>query len=61
MGVKRSQYIQESVAEGYTNYIQGTGNLLDMDEGPTSGTNNNETSAIDDLLGMSSSNQGVEE
>ena len=60
MGVKKSEYIKESnVQEDYHNYMQGTGDLLGVEEdneGNNSGRNvgGGQTNAIDDLLGMSS-------
>ena len=48
MGIKRSEYIKESNVQDYHNYIQGTGDLLGVDEDNDGGA----TNAIDDLLGM---------
>ena len=45
-GVKKSEYIKEAHVESYHNYIQGTGDLLGVEE--DSGPSN--TPAIDDLL-----------
>jgi hypothetical protein len=47
MGVKKSEYIKEAHVESYHNYIQGTGDLLGVDEDIGTGG----TLAIDDLLG----------
>ena len=49
MGMKRSEYIKDVNVESYHNYIQGSGNLLDMDDDGKEGT----TNAIDELLGTS--------
>jgi hypothetical protein len=43
-GVKRSEYIKESTVDNYHTYMQGTGDLLGVEE-------EGGTSAIDDLLG----------
>lgn len=53
MGVKRSEYVKQSTnIESYHNYIQGTGDLLGLDEENKDGmSGSGTTSAIDELLG----------
>lgn len=48
LGVKRSEYIKDSEMQNYHNYIQGSADLLGLDEEDKE----SHTNAIDDLLGM---------
>jgi hypothetical protein len=50
-GMKRSEYVKDANVESYHNYIQGSSNLLDMDD---DGKDGGQTNAIDELLGMPS-------
>jgi len=52
--VKRSEYVKQANIESYHNYIQGSGDLLGLEEESKGNgdTGVKETSAIDELLGV---------